>query len=250
MGIATANLAAGFPGYQAKSHKMSTSAIAWIDASHLNKPIVPSTRAETQAFGMARWNPPAFDASPDVFSDRSHDLAPASAGTELCLRSYRAKDHQEVLHLYRHGLLTGVPDPLDPATDLDAIEDVYLKQPQNHFWVGEAQDHVIASVAITEDDRQVAHVRRLRVDPDWKRSHDTEVSSVLIEKAAHHARQHDCLKLVLHTPVNDEWAIASLHQLGFEFARARELGGRHLLEFYLNIYFQPGRSVAGDKALV
>jgi ribosomal protein S18 acetylase RimI-like enzyme len=80
--------------------------------------------------------------------------------------------------------------------------------------------------------------------------HDVEVASVLIEKATHHARQRDCLKLVLHTPVNDEWAIAFLHQLGFEYARARELGGRHLLEFYLNIYFQPGRSVAGDKALV
>jgi len=197
---------------------------------------------------MATRSPPALDASPDVLFDHSHDLTPAHVESRLCLRSYSAKDRPGVLRLYRHGLLAGVRDPLDPdETDIDAIEDIYVRGSKNHFWVAEVTECVIASVAIAEDDRRVAHVSRLRVDPAWKMWHDSEVAGALIERAAHHARQHDCPKLVLHSPVNDEWAIASLHRLGFEFARARELGGRHLLEFYLNLYARPDQSACGNE---
>jgi N-acetylglutamate synthase-like GNAT family acetyltransferase len=142
----------------------------------------------------------------------------------------------------------GVPDPLDPATDLDDIEDVYLKRPGNHFWVAEVKDQVIATIALMEDDQQVAHIRRLRLDPAWKMWRGGEVVSILIKKAAHHARQHDCLKLVLHEMVDNEWVIAFLHQLGFEYARARKIGGRLLLEFYLNLYYvRPDGSSSGNE---
>ena len=169
-------------------------------------------------------------------TDRSHDFTPANAGRELCLRSFRAKDGREVLRFYRHGLLAGVPDPLDLATDFDGVEDVYLKRSKDHFWVAKVKGHVVASIAITADDRQVGHIRRLRADTAWKIWSDGEVAAVQIAKATHHARQHDCLKPVLHEPVNDGWAIALLHQLGFEYARARKQSGRPLLEFYLDLY--------------
>lgn len=42
---------------------MSTSTITRTDSSHLKEPIIPSKRAETQSFGMARRNPLALDAS-------------------------------------------------------------------------------------------------------------------------------------------------------------------------------------------
>ena len=229
---------------------MSTSTIARIDTSHLNEPIVPSTRAETQASGPARRSTRVLEGLPDIRFDRSRDLALASAGTEVCLRSFRATDRPDVLRLYRHGLLAGVPDPADPATEIEAIEEIYLKPPQNHFWVAEVTERVIASVAIAEDDRRVAHVRLLRVDPAWKMWRDTGVAGALIERAAQHAREHDCPKLVLHSPVNDEWAIRSLHRLGFEYSRARELGGKHLLEFYLNIYERPKKSDGHDDAAI
>jgi N-acetylglutamate synthase-like GNAT family acetyltransferase len=179
--------------------------------------------------------------TPYIPADGSDAGMPTSAGIELCLRTYHARDRREVLRLYQHGLLTGVPDPLDPAADLDYIEDVYLKRPQDHFWVAESDGEVIGSIAILVDERQIAHVRRLRVDPGWKTWHGGEVARVLIQEATQHARQHDCLKLVLHTPVDDDRAIAFLHELGFEYARARELRGRHLLEFYLNLYVRPDR---------
>jgi N-acetylglutamate synthase-like GNAT family acetyltransferase len=187
--------------------------------------------------------------SPNVPLDRLNDHVPTSGGMQLSLRSFHARDRDEVLRLYHHGLLTGVPNPLDPATDLDHIEQIYLTRPQDHFWVAETNGEVIGSVAITEDDAQIAHVRRLRVDPAWKMWRSGEVARVLIQKATHHARQHDCLKLVLHTPVNDDRAIAFLHELGFEYARARELSGRHLLEFYINLYTRTEQPVTHFEGL-
>lgn len=190
--------------------------------------------------------------SPDsshIPSNDVHDLVPMIDGMELCLRSYHARDRDEVRQLYHHGLLTGAPDTLDAATDLDHIEDVYLRRPQDHFWVAEIDGQVIGSIAITEHDKQIGHVRRLRVDPGWKTPHGSEIARILIRKATHHAREHDCLKLVLHTPVDDDRAIAFLHQLGFEYTRTRQLRGRHLLEFYIDLYARTDRSVSGNVDL-
>ena len=182
--------------------------------------------------------------TPYIPSERSEDRLPISAGIELCLRTYHARDRRDVLWLYHHGLLTGRADPSDPATDLDQIEQFYLQRPQDHFWVAEMEGEVIGTVAILVDEKQIAHVRRLRVDPAWKTWRGGEVARMLIQTATHHARQHDCLKLVLHTPVDDERAIAFLHLLGFEYAGTRQLRGRHLLEFYLNLYSRPDRRIA------
>jgi len=187
---------------------------------------------------------------PNISSTGSPDRVTTSSGTELCLRTYQSRDWCEIRCLYKHGLLAGFPDPADPATDLDHIEDVYLKRPQDHFWVAEANGDVIGSIAVLKDDKQIGHIRRLRVNSAWKLLQRGEVARALIRKATHHAREHECLKLVLHTPVDDDPAIAFLHQLGFEYARARELRGRHLLEFYLNIYMRPDRAISGDEQVV
>lgn len=181
----------------------------------------------------------------DFTFDGARDPAPINVQSEMRLRSYEPRDRDGVLRLYHHGLLTGTPDPLDPATDLDHIEEIYLKRPQDHFWVADANSEVVGSIAITEDDKLVAHVRRLRVDPAWKSWNGGEVARALIQHATHHAREHDSLKLVLHTPVDDEQAIALLRELGFNYARAREQCGRHVLEFYLNLYARPGRRIPG-----
>jgi N-acetylglutamate synthase-like GNAT family acetyltransferase len=183
---------------------------------------------------------------PHIPSDRPNDRVPAT-GIGLCLRTYHVRDRSDVHRLYHEGLLAGIPDPLDSTTDLDRIDDVYLKRPQDHFWVAEANGEVIGTIAILKDDNQIGHVRRLRVDPFWKLWRGGEIARVLIQKATDHAREYDCLKLVLHTPVNDDQAIAFLHQLGFEYSRARELRGRHLLEFYLNIYLRQNRPIAGNE---
>jgi N-acetylglutamate synthase-like GNAT family acetyltransferase len=159
---------------------------------------------------------------------------------DVVLRSYQPCDRRRALWLYKEGLLTPTANPAGSAAELGQIEEVYLKRPQDHFWVAEMHGDVIAMVGVKEEERQIGHVRRLRVDPTFVASSRRELAQILLRKAAEHAREHEFLKLVLHkcTAAHDEEAAAFLHQLGFEFNRARELDGRHLLEFYLNFYEQ------------
>jgi hypothetical protein len=155
------------------------------------------------------------------------------------VRAFQPTDQGAVLRLYQDGLLTGNVDPRDPAIDLADIKTAYFKHPQNCFWVAEAEDEVVGTIALTTDAQRVAHVRRLRVARGWQ--DDNCVLCLLIAAATAHACKHDCLKLVLHTPLDDRQAIPMLHQVGFEFGRSRDVRGRHLLEFYLNLYARPQR---------
>ncbi|MGD0463902.1 MAG: GNAT family N-acetyltransferase [Tepidisphaeraceae bacterium] len=150
------------------------------------------------------------------------------------MRSFLPADQLAVARLYREGLLAGQVDPNDAAADLADIKAACFGRPQDHFWVAEAATQVVGTIAITINDQQVGHLRRLRVAPAWQESGHT--TRLLVETATAHAREHACLKLVLHTPLDDKPAVTLLHRLGFEFSRSRDLNGRHLLEFYVNLY--------------
>jgi len=155
-------------------------------------------------------------------------------GHGFLVRSFQPDDQPEVWRLYHRGLLAGHVDPYDPAADLDRIEEFYIGSPHRHFWVAEAFGKVVGTVAIAEEEDGVAHLRRLRVAPEWQdKSH---VAVGLIKTATAHAREHGALKLIFHTPVDDTRAKDLLGRLGFHFARIREINGRQLLEFYVDLY--------------
>jgi N-acetylglutamate synthase-like GNAT family acetyltransferase len=158
------------------------------------------------------------------------------------IRAYRPEDHAEVSRLYRAGLMVGQLDPYDPAVDLEHIEESYGRDGFSHFWVAEADGHLIGTVAIAHDDTggqriDIAHLRRLRVDPAWQ--HDARVAVRLLEVATAHARAKKYLKLVVHTPVDDARYRALLERLGFVFARRRQVHDRPVLEFYVHLYRAP-----------
>ena len=82
---------------------MSTSTIARTDKSPLKEPVVPSTRGETQAFGLARRSPLALDAS--VAAASINNLNQLLADT-MTLRDLYKKHHWQasgptfyILHL-------------------------------------------------------------------------------------------------------------------------------------------------------
>ena len=163
------------------------------------------------------------------------------------VRSFRAADQPAARRLYREGLLAGEVDPNDAAADMEDIAVAYLRRPQDHFWVADAGMRVVGTVALTIDERQVGHLCRLRVAPGWQDS--DYIASLLVEAATAHAREHACLMLVLHTRMDDNRAVALLHRLGFQFSRSRDVRGRHLLEFYLNLYYAPRQAVEGRHPL-
>jgi ribosomal protein S18 acetylase RimI-like enzyme len=158
-------------------------------------------------------------------------------GGGVSVRSFLPADQLAATWLYREGLLAGQVDPNDAAADLADIKAAYFGRPQDHFWVAEAAAEVVGTIAITIDDQQAGHLRRLRVAPGRQESGHT--ACLLVETATAHALEYACLKLVLHTMLDDKRAMTLLHRLGFEFSRSRDLSGRHLLEFYADLYATP-----------
>jgi GNAT superfamily N-acetyltransferase len=175
----------------------------------------------------------------------SSGIIPRFSGGDVSVRSFLPADQVAAVWLYREGLLAGEVDPNDRVADLANIKAAYFGRAQDHFWVAEAAAEVVGTIAITIDDQQVGHLRRLRVAPGWRERGHT--AGLLVETAMAHAREHACLKLVLHSLLDDKRAVALLHQHGFEFSRCRDLSGRHQLEFYANLYTTPTPTHSADE---
>jgi GNAT superfamily N-acetyltransferase len=153
---------------------------------------------------------------------------------EFEVRSYQSRDREEVLRLYLDGLLAGSVDPTDSASDVRNVSDWYFQRDQDHFWVAEAHERIIGTVGVFEDQARVAHLRRLRVDRTCQSKDD--VARALIATAIRHARLYGCLKLILHTSLDESEAMKLVESLGLQLSRIREGCGRHLIEFYDNLY--------------
>ena len=169
------------------------------------------------------------------FSSSSASPQPARSFDSLRVRSFQAADRPAVLRLHAAAAPAGSVD-CDCAMKIDQIEERYLRRPQDHFWVAEAEGQIVGTVAISVHDENVAHLGCLRAADD---SSDHLVRKALVHAAASHAHDHGCLKLVVHARVDIERAAVFLHRLGFEFSRQREVANRSVLEFYLNLYERP-----------
>jgi N-acetylglutamate synthase-like GNAT family acetyltransferase len=163
------------------------------------------------------------------------------------VRSFASPDQPHVVRLYHEGLLAGHIDPFDVAEDLEQIEEFYLRRPHRHFWVAEVGSEVVGTVAIATDPDGVGHLRRLRVTPNLPEKN--RVAVTLVKTALSHAREWGAIKLAFHAPVDDARAIRLLGHLGFQFTRAREIRGRHLLEFYVDLYNHLRPSPPADEQL-
>jgi GNAT superfamily N-acetyltransferase len=150
------------------------------------------------------------------------------------VRSYQSRDREEVLRLYLDGLLAGSVDPTDAASDVRNVLVWYFQRDQDHFWVAEAHERIIGTIGAFEDQARVAHLRRLRVDRTCQSKNG--VALALIGTAICHARLYGCLKLVLHTSLDESDVMKLVEPLGLQLSRIREGCGRHLIEFYDNLY--------------
>jgi N-acetylglutamate synthase-like GNAT family acetyltransferase len=183
-------------------------------------------------------------------TQRQDEHAPGEVpiGQSFTVRDFSSSDQRHVMHLYCEGLLAGHVDPFDPAADLERIEELYMWRPHRHFWVAEASGEIVGTVAIVMENDLVAHLRRLRVSPGF--AEKNRVAIALVETALEHARVWGALKLAFHTPVDDGRAIELLRDLGFQFFRARMINGRHLLEFYANLYDRVHPTAAKKETLI
>ena len=152
------------------------------------------------------------------------------------VRSYQAEDQPAVSWLYEHGRLAGQEQPNDTAADIDNIVDAYQAYERAHFWVAEVEGQVVGMVGVAEDEPDLAEVRRLRVHPDYR---NQGIAYKLMESALSFCHHHGYLKVILDTAFHEGPALEVFERFAFQHNRTRSVGGKELLEFYLDLYREP-----------
>ncbi len=161
---------------------------------------------------------------------------PAHSDPSFTVRAFRQDDQPHVNRLYTEGLLAGQIAPNDTGADIDNILAAYFDEPRNHFWIGEIEGQVVGMIGVAADLEHTAEVRRLRVDPQFQ---NTAVAGMLLETALTHCKHHGYLKIVLDTRFDPDAVVTVFDHFGFQHTRTKNLHGKELLEFYLDLYRQP-----------
>jgi ribosomal protein S18 acetylase RimI-like enzyme len=121
----------------------------------------------------------------------------------------------------------------DTGFDMDDIHAAYMRFP-NHFWVAlNPPGEVVGMIGVQQHDTGVGEIRRLRVRKDHQRR---GIGTRLVETAVRHCRENNFLKITLDTFIDREPAIKLFEKFHFRHSETKELHGRALLYFYLDIY--------------
>lgn len=150
----------------------------------------------------------------------------------IVIRSFRSEDLDACRRLYVEGLLGGHLAENDTGIDIDDIQAAYMTG-GNHFWVAEYNGQVVGMIGVQQHDEGVGEIRRLRVSDAHRRR---GIGSKLVETALRFCADHNYLKITLDTFMDREPAIKLFEKFRFRHSRTRELHGKELLYFYLDIY--------------
>lgn len=155
------------------------------------------------------------------------------------VRSFRPEDQAACRALYTEGLLGGKIADNDTGWDIDDIGACYMKPRGNHFWVAEAPSQtVVGTIGVQHHDEGVGEVRRLRVHPEFRRR---GIGAALLEAAVRFCQERNYLKVTLDTYVEREPAFRLFEKFGFRHHRTRDIAGRELIYFYLDLYAREER---------
>jgi aspartate N-acetyltransferase len=152
----------------------------------------------------------------------------------ITIRRFKPSDAVSCKQLYKEGLLGGALADNDTGLDIDDIENVYMRTPGNCFWVAETADgQIVGMIGVQHHDEGVGEIRRLRVRQDIRRR---GIGSKLLEVALRFCRESNHLKVALDTFVDRAAAIELFQKYRFLHGKSRQVNGRELLYFYLDIY--------------
>ena len=123
-------------------------------------------------------------------------------------------------------------------------------------WVAEANGEIIGSISMVSVDNETGRLEQFHVASEWEA--DRRLARRLARTAADFARERGLLKLVIDVPEDfpglprgnglsptaraaeaESRVRAYFEMLGFVFSRKREVDGKTMLEFYLDLYQRP-----------
>lgn len=149
------------------------------------------------------------------------------------VRSYHPQDQTAIARLYSEGLLAGQIASNDTGADIENVQEAYFADPASHLWVAEREGKVVGMIGVAREEGETAEVRRLRVD---KAHQNSPIGAMLVEIAIAHCRHHGYLKVVLDTRFERDAVLDVFTRFGFQHNRTRNVQGKELLEFYLDLY--------------
>ncbi|MHC4218371.1 MAG: GNAT family N-acetyltransferase [Planctomycetota bacterium] len=163
---------------------------------------------------------------------------PAEAALdEITVRLARADDHAALRVLFKEGLIEGQIRGNDTGADIENIQEAYFSdEGQSALWVADFKDDIIGMIGVQKTSDHEAEVRRLRVREGYRRR---GLGAKLMEQALGFCQHHGYLKIMLDVRVERAAAIKLFEKFGFTLARQRDLEGRRILDFYLDIYREP-----------
>ena len=152
---------------------------------------------------------------------------------EMQIRVASSDDIPVLRELFDQGRLEGSTPENDTGADLDHLIAGYFECEDSCFWVAEISDIVVGMIGVQRLDRNSAEMRRLRVHQEFRRQ---GIGTHLMEHAISFCRKKDFLKVVLDVRTERVSAISLFDNFGFLNCRERELGGRKIIDFYLDLY--------------
>lgn len=167
--------------------------------------------------------PPIADACPPHFNLEHVQVRAASDEDLPALRE-----------LFQESVLEGLVGDNDTGADIDNLTEAYFEDGgQSGFWVATFESLVLGMIGVQKTDDNTAEVRRLRVRGAFRRR---GVGAILMERALSFCQHQGYLKVVLDVRIERGPAIALFEKFGFTHARTREIGGRKILDFYIDLY--------------
>ena len=155
----------------------------------------------------------------------------------VILRLAGDADHNAVRELFKAGLIEGLVPDNDTGADIENLQEAYFADDgQSGLWIAEFENQVIGMIGVQNTSEGEAEIRRLRVRKEFRRR---GVGAKLMEQALHFCLHHSYLKVSLDVRIERGPAIALFEKFGFQLNRTREVNGRRLLDFYLDLYREP-----------
>ncbi len=167
------------------------------------------------------------------------DLTPSNFDVEKVeIRLAMDADQPAIVELFHEGLAEGQLRENDTGADIDNLREAYFgDEGQSGFWVAQFGEEIIGMVGVQKTADNAAEIRRLRVREPYRRR---GVATRLMEQALSFCQRHGYLKVVLDVRIERGPAIALFENFNFKHARTREIDGRKLLDFYVDLYREPG----------
>jgi ribosomal protein S18 acetylase RimI-like enzyme len=161
----------------------------------------------------------------------------------VTVRIARDQDHSAFRELFQESILEGLVGDNDTGADIDNLREGYFGDDgESGFWAAVFEELVVGMIGVQKVADNAAEVRRLRVRSAYRRQ---GVGALLMERALVFCQRHGYLKVVLDVRIERGPAIALFQKFGFKHARTREIGGRKLLDFYIDLYRDPSREGRG-----